>query len=322
MLPLEFLSANADPRAALLILDGLGVCCFNDTDPRHKFWEVAFLRYSDHSLKITVGTDEYNIAPDVKTIDILTNNGSSHHYDKFKKGYLEIEDEFSRVSGNRYDFRWVPNFVGHEIPHGTFKGLKTRAMNRDRVGVTLVRIPHSLFYTDEVTDNYVIFSPKELDDPSHGLIFGPTNEVIGALLLADQPAGLKIVIGDGSGGACDSKAKTITNCVIDLSQEGGILEVKIENMDDPKRQLLKDRDGFWPRAAERRQHIPKHLKVKSYLEGDFKYYYEVIDVDGEQLTLWAEPKDPEMKNRLGDCNLVRVETEDITSLENLVDYAR
>ena len=321
MLPLDFLSANAGSPAGLLILDGLGVCCFNDSDPRNKFWEVAFLRPSDHFLKVTVGGDVYNIAPEVKTIDFLTNNGSSQHYDEFKKGYFEAEDEFSRVAANRYDFRWVANFIGYEVPHGAFTGLQTRAMNRDRVGVTLARIPHSLFYTHTVTDNYVILSPKDLEDSAHGLIFGPTNEEVGALLLADTPAGLKIIVGDGSGGACDPKSEMINNCVIDLPhQEGGILEITVENMDEPKRELLKDREGFWPSAAaERRQHIPKHLKVKNYLEGDFRRYYEVIEVEGDKLTLWAAGKHPNQHNRLGDCNLVRFETEDLTSLEALID---
>ncbi|HZH30031.1 MAG TPA: hypothetical protein VEY11_04655 [Pyrinomonadaceae bacterium] len=322
MLPQNFLPANAGTAFARFIIDGLGICCFNDADPNNKFWEVAFLRRSDHFLKIKVGGDEYNISSEVKTIDIVVDNGSNTHYAQFSKGYFEGGADFHRTCAHPYDFRWVVNFLDKkEVPHGNFKELKTRGMNSDRVGVTLVRIPHSLFYTDTVTDNFVILSPQKLNGSTHGMILGATNETIGALILAENPRGLKIVVGDGSGGrACDPNSKENNNCVIDLPYEAGqILDVNLTNMDEEKRIILKDEAGVAETSPTAASSIPDRLKVKNYLEGDFHRYYEVIETDGEKLTLWAAGRDSKDLNKLGDCNLVRVEDDEVKSLASLIE---
>lgn len=322
MLPQNFLPADAGTAFARFIIDGLGICCFNDTDPNNKFWEVAFLRRTDHFLKINVGGNEYNISSEVKTIDIVVDNGSNAHYTQFDKGYLKVGEDFHRTCAHPCDFRWVVNFVGEEVPHGSFKELKTRDANGDPVRVTLVRIPHSLFYTDTVTDNFVILSPQKLNGSSHGMILGATNETIGAWILAENPRGLKIVVGDGSGGgACDPASGELNNCVIDLPYEAGqILDVNLTNMDEPKRIVLKDEADAaktFPRAASP---MPERLKVKNYLEGDFHLYYDVIGTNGEELTLWAAARESkEGAHKLGDCNLVRIEDDEVKSLARLIE---
>ena len=315
---------------ANVIIDGLGICCFNDTNSQNKFWEVAFLREKKHLLKINAGGKEYEISPDVKTIDFLVNDGSNEPYDTFKKGYFEVGKEFYRTCGHESDFRWVPNFVGDEVPHGKFIKLRTRAENRNRIPVTLVRIPYAVFLTHSVTKDFVILAATRSKDPRHGQVFGATNEVVRGSMYATKPTGLKIMVGNGGGGrACELNSEKIDNCVIDVPYKAGeILRVELTNMDEPKKSFMEAAAKADVRAiVPPSRSVPERLKVRNFLVGDFSHYYNVIDVEGSELTLWASKREqsgPSTKdrrglNRLGDCNLVRVESDEINSLEPLLE---
>ena len=315
----SFLPADLH-HIADVIIDGLGVCCFNKTDSKNKFWEVAFLREAKHRLMINVDGTDYEISRDAKTVDFLVEDGSSAIYDTFKKGYLETAEKFRRTYAYKHDFRWVPNFVGEEVPHGKFIKLRTSAANRNRIPVTLARIPYSLFLTHTLTEDFVILAAKRSKNPRHGQVFGATNEEVRASIFAIKPTGLKIVVGNGGGGrACDQNSEANDNCVIDVPYKAGI-ELRFTNMDDPKKKLMEAAAKAAPDATVlSARGIPDRLKVRNFLEGDFSYYYEVIDVEGGEITLWASRRDKSGANRLGDCNLVRVESDEIGSLAQLLE---
>ena len=88
---------NAD-RAAIIVIDGLSVCCFNKTGDE-KFWEVAYPRAQQHQLCITiwelddadrpVGTDpiiDVEVNAGVGRFNICLTNGSVAHYSQFRTG--------------------------------------------------------------------------------------------------------------------------------------------------------------------------------------------------------------------------------------------
>lgn len=328
------MSADVAHTFARLLIDGLAICYFNRISFEEKpFWEVAFLRYKDHELKIKVDVveqgspdenevyeREYKISREVNTIDFIVDDGSSTQYETFKDGYVRSPEKFSRACGDRYDFRRVVNFVGEDLPHGEFFGMRT---GRDsRVKVTLVRIPHSLFYTHRPTEDYVILAHKRRTDLRNGFIYGPTNELIGAMIYASKPGGGKIVVGNGAGGdKCEVTSEENKNCVIDLPplDKGFRYKIKMDNMDIKKRLREDVAAESLSELTTPLPSIPDRLKIKNYVKGDFYRYYDVINMTGEKLHLWAPKRQLKEHNKVGDCHAVRLETGEIHSLAELIE---
>jgi hypothetical protein len=280
-------------------MDGLGLCCFNKQEQR---WEVAFLRfrrqgeYNEHYLAITVsernflGTEiykkTYRVPQNVRELEFKVPNGSKAHYGVFKGGCINYDPlPFSRKGLSSNDFRWVIDYVGDEIPHGKLKRLKKKKDYPDRVDVTLLYIPHSLFYVGGVSRDAVRISPSKQDpQATHSFELGYTNEELGGTLFATVPVEFEI---QDRGG--------IMNPIKQTYVPGNTYEVSITNLDYEKQ-----------RAKERES-------VRGYVLGDFHYYYDVIEVDGNPWYLWA-PSRISPRAREGDCHMVRTTVDTLTPL--------
>src|SRR5687768_2633273 len=116
-------------RAAILVIDGLSVCCFNDSG--EKFWEVAYPRQLRHQLRITiweldgadqpVGTDpifDREIHSGVVHFNISLSNGSVAHYSEFPEGG-PLTHDFERLAPDNdpHDLAWFIDVRGSELRH-------------------------------------------------------------------------------------------------------------------------------------------------------------------------------------------------------------
>lgn len=305
--------STATPVANLLI-DGLAVCCFDRRvlDSRH--WEVAFMRDEGHHFEIQVtertlegevvaSHSPYPVPPDFVTLDITLDNGSSDHYSRYGGGYYHTDAPFERdVDHDHNDFRWVVDFVGDEVGHGDFDGLRPKPCRNDQADMTLLGAPSSLFYTVRLSGSPVVILPRAHHDPCEGEVFGHTNEYVGGLTLADQPGRVRI-----KGRSCRGTMLIIEDLP---HQAGRYYEIMLTNMDIVKRQAI------FKNTGERAASPGDKMKVKDYKRGDFEYFYDLIAVTGEEQSLWG---DKSVKHgRLGDCHVVRV-NDTIQTLEPLLE---
>jgi hypothetical protein len=288
-------------------IDGLAVCCFNKLVEGALKWEVAFLRFKDHDLEITVkkaGSEpdlKIAVPTEVERLNFIVDKPSQAPYQLFKDGYFVFPLEFSRkdlqaeVFGLPVDndFRWVVDFVDPKVGHGEFVDLITKKDNPKRVKVTLASIPGALFYTETVAEEAVILAPRKKNNPNHGTVFGPTNGVIGACIFAEKAG--EVMIKDPGG--------NMEEIVLPYA-EGYINQISVKNMDERKKS---------PNVAAR--------KAKSnYFKGDFHRYYDVIKVDGEEQEMWARGKEEGERGRLGDCHAVMVNSDTVkNTLEPLLE---
>jgi hypothetical protein len=271
----NFLSTVPGLLAANLTIDGLAVFCFN-RQWEHKFWEVAYLRHDKHTLGIDITEVDARgktnrifptvmVPENLLTFEISLTSGSEAHYDTFPQGGPASGD-FNRNAPDNdpHDIRWMIDLAGPEPRHGRLIRLKPRS--DERVGVTLARFHHSLFFTGKPSEKSVRFSPRRNGDPDGPGNFdlGPTNEEILGVLLATEPGEIRF---DGLG---------IDPLPYDENRR---YEIEIVNMDN--------------QLAEK-----KHRFVK----GDFHYFYDVIEVDGDQQELWAFPRATGRFTPDGDCN--------------------
>jgi hypothetical protein len=288
MLPQVLQPAEYRTPVAELNIDGLGLCCFNSS---LREWEVAFLRDSGHNLEIKVR----EVDREGKIIQELTNppipsgdtgsiirlsvdNSSGTHLNDFEKGFFKTLPRFSRAGDDSYDFRWTIDFVGRNMPHGNFNGLITKAEKPERVNVTIVTIPNALLYTKRVTRDSVILAPDNGQGPGGSPVFGRTNEVVGGAVYATTQGAIRLEYVGGS-----SSIPTVT-----LSQPataGNLYEISLTNMDVSKLETSQAR-----------------VVIGSYVEGDFKHYYDVIKVTGQKHTLHA-PHRGLARAIDGDCHI-------------------
>jgi hypothetical protein len=305
MQPQNNLLTNAGVPLVDLKIDGLGICCFNKKVTGNYKWEVAFLRFGDHELEITVELpgskpETKEVPKGVKKLNFIVQKPSQAPYQLFTDGYFVFPMDFSRkdLQAEAFglpvdsDFRWVVDFVDPKIGHGEYDGLITKQENPSRVDVTLATIPGALFYTETVTGDAVLLSPKKKNNPNHGTVFGPTNEIIGACIFAETDGEVKIV-GDPTGYMKD---------IVLPYAEGYINPVSITNME--KRKKIAD--------------ISKRPAKFRYAKGDFHRYYDVIKVKLEKQELWAPAKETNERGRLGDCHSVMVNSAIVDTLEPLV----
>ncbi|HEY0404176.1 MAG TPA: CHAT domain-containing protein [Pyrinomonadaceae bacterium] len=202
---------------------------------------------------------------DLFAFEISLTSGSEAHYDTFPQGG-PTSGYFNRnaTENDPHDIRWMIDLAGPEPRHGRLIRLKPRS--DERVGVTLARFHRSLFFTGKPSEKSVRFSPRRNGDPDGPGNFdlGPTNEEILGVLLATEPGEIRF---DGLG---------IDPLPYDENRR---YEIEIVNMDN--------------QLAEK-----KHRFVK----GDFHYFYDVIEVDGDQQELWAFPRATGRFTPDGDCN--------------------
>jgi hypothetical protein len=272
-----FLSTVPGFRAAELAIDGLAICCFNSDE---SFWEVAYIRHQKHKLGITImelnALDEtvrektYEVDDNILSFNISLTNGSEAHYRQYPRGGPAARD-FKRTNTHNdpHDLGWMIDLAGWEPDHG--KITKLKPIGRDRPQVTLARIHHSLLFTSKPDDNPVRLSPRSTDDPygKGSFELGRTNDEVSGLLLATAPGQIRF------------ESDPIESLRIGPLpyDEAHRYKIEIINMDNYSGQ-----------------------HKRGFTKGDFHYFYDVIEVDGDQKELWAVPK---MTGRVapdGDCN--------------------
>jgi hypothetical protein len=302
MLPQSISSGVAGLLVANLNIDGLAMCCFNAEE---RLWEVAFLREKHHHFGIEIervdaagssvtvgGCGE--IPASTRLIDLVVEDGSDSHYDQYPGGYYDSGRplDFPRwpdADWSDVDFRWTIKFSDPDIHRVTSLIKQTR--EGGRFGVTIMRIPCSLFYTAKVTDSPAILS-RQGDGPCDGFVLGHSNDLIGGLVMAAGPSAARIVAQDGS-------------CAIDMPYvEGCRYEIYLVNMEPSKR------------SPELRA-APGHSPVRSFVKGDFHLYYEVVETSGDKYFLWAKGRQRHGEGKMGDCDGVWVS--DLTTLMPLIE---
>lgn len=259
--------------AAELTIDGLALCCFNQTDAANKFWEVAYPRHRKHSLAVTieqVGSgrpERHRVSENLEWFNIRLTTGTNDIYSpqNFPHGGCRTGGFNRNGTGNNpNDIRWMVDVTGTEPQHGRFVRLKSKGGGR--VGVTLARLHHSLFFTERPSDHPVRFSPRCASDPEAlgSFQLGPTNREMGALMKA--PTAGQIVF----------EGINIESLSFDANTS---YKIEIINED-----------------IHSSEHFPNHVK------GDFHHLYDIIEVDGEQKELWAVPDRDGKVAPDGDCN--------------------
>jgi hypothetical protein len=269
-----FLSSVPGLRAAELIIDGLALFCFNHQNG-NQFWEVAYLRNPRHELGMEIqkvdaqgnplGTpDQYTFDVNVLSVDVTLTTGSDAHYQMFPRGGPRANN-FDRVARDNdpSDLQWMIDIAGPEPGHGNVTQLIT-----GRVKVTLARFHHSLFYTENPSEQLVRLSPKRNSHPSGlgSFWLGPTNERMAGLLLAAPNSSGEIRF-DGLG---------IDPLPYNANQR---YKIEIINMD-----------------------TQSATHIRGYAKGDFHLFYDVVDVNGDKKELWAVPRNVGKFAPDGDCN--------------------
>lgn len=269
-------------RAAILVVDGLSVCCFNKTGG-DKFWEVAYPRQRQHELRITiweldgadqpVGTDPiYDKEVDIRVVrfNISLTNGSVAHYSQFPAGGPRTPD-FERLAPDNdpHDLAWLIDLAGPELKHG-FRRLLPR--NPRHSPVSLARIRHSLFCTLKPEDDPVVISPRRRNNPRHPdrFILGRNNTEFVGVLQATQAGDVRLV-----------------------SEPAGLLDIRLPH-DQNKRYRIE--------IINTDAHPAQH--VKPFVRGDLHLFYDdVIEVSEEQKEMWAIPTKDGRFAPDGDCHI-------------------
>ena len=307
MLPQVLKTADFGTAVAALTIDGLGVCCFN---PDSAEWEIAFPRMAGHRFIVKVKQvdqlgrivreSEPTDVLDIRQIQIQVDNGSQAHLDRFPEGFYKAKPEFSRREDDEsYDYRWVIDIAGYEVPHGPCQGLKTGQK------VTIVTIPSALFYTKRVTTEAVVLAGATTNPEKDGMALGRMNEQIGAAIYTVKANGN----GAGNGnGALEIKDKATGDAILtDFPmplQPGLMYEVFLVNMDEEGVQDLGPAPEGDPEALGV---VPPPAALETfsefYVPGDFHRLYDVIKVTGTPHQIFAPPKSL-LRARDGDCHAV------------------
>ena len=279
---------------AELAIDGLAICCFNRVG-EGKFWEVAYLRHPKHELAIGVqpldalgepvgDLEPHPVGENLLSFDISLTSGSEAHYSEFPRGG-PANPAFDRAKpkdNDPHDLGWMINVTGPEPRHGKFVDLLRRGEAATKV--TLARIHHSLLLTRKPVDHPVRFSSRRNNDPDGPGNFdlGRTNDEIAGLLLATAPGEIRFT-SDPVG------SLNITPLKYDATHR---YRIELINMD-----------------------VQSGVRINKHIKGDFHYFYDVIQVDGDQKELWAIPRDKGRFAPDGDCN---PGTTDLATLEPLI----
>ena len=282
MLPQILQPSEYGTPVAAFSIDGLGICHFNRNS---KAWEIAFLR-DGHQLAVKVkevdrdGKIIRDVTPNPipinatsKHIRFFVNNASVAHFADFPQGQFRAAPAFSRSGDESFDFRWVVDFVGREVPNGDF-----RRFENSGVGLTIATIEKALFYTKRVTSDSVIVAPNASTDPEHdGRLLGRTNEVVGAAVYAAQPGTIHLEYA--------ATASTPASEILTLPYVAGHLyEISLTNVDENK-------------------YEPVRALVGNYVKGDFQNFYKIIGVTGPNTYAIFAPPRSSLRSVDGDCHL-------------------
>lgn len=268
-------------RAAELLMDGLSVFCFNQLNDE-KFWEVAYPRLLQHDLQINI--QELNaigqhvgfpltidVPETVKSFCIYLTHGSLEHFDHFPSGGPKASgfdrSDPSAPTNNPNDLGWMIDLAGPLLDHGNVKLLE----GHESRPISLARIRHSLFCNLAPEPKEVRIAPIFDGDPhsanSRSIHFNNT-QIVG-VLLATAPGYIIF----------ESVPPNALNIGPLQYSEAKRYEIEIKNTD-----LI---------------HPPR---VDPFVRGDlYRFYHVLIEVDGVEKDLWAQPPHPEVDPD-GDCH--------------------
>jgi hypothetical protein len=277
-------------RAAELVIDGLAVLRFNSGF--EKFWEVAYPRKAQHTLRIKISELDANdrpiyppkfdkeVDPDRKVLsfNISLTDGSVTHYERrhFPRGGPRADD-FNRKrpnDNNPHDLGWMIDLASVELKHGN---ATLRPPHPSRP-ISLARIRHSLFCTLEPDDKPVRISPVGRDDPTHfpdSFELGQTNTEIVGVLLANGPGPGEI------------------RFEFDPPGSFSINPLPYAQNKRYRIQMINDDDQ-------------RHVEKKGFVRGDLRLFYDdVIEVTGKPQDLWAKKPSRPGKRVFpdGDCHV-------------------
>jgi len=268
--------------AAKLLFDGLSVFCFNSTNPDDKFWQVAYPRLQQHTLQITiqrldgsgahVGEEEkFDVPENITSFNIRLTNGSVEHFTQFPSGgprHPQFDRRDQQAPATKpNDLGWMVDLAGPELNHGNVKllpGHKSRP-------ISLANIRHSLFCNLKPEPKEVRIAPIFQAHPnsadSFSLPFNNT-EIVG-VLLGSAPGDILF----------ESDPFGALNINPHQYSQDTLYEIEIRNTD-----------------------IVHPIKIDPFVRGDlYRFYHVVIDVDGVEKDLWAQPEHPEFDPE-GDCH--------------------
>ena len=250
---------NHSEAIARVTIDGLGVCCFNS---REKKWDLAFLHVPDppcHELVLTVECkDLLRPGETVQLISIETVKGQFP--EGFPNGFRDegpIADRkiLPGTDAATENFRWVLD-LEQDVPH-RFVGLKKPPQS---VSLTRVYIHNAVFYTEHISDNYLILvqdgeNPNQMANPP---LLGRTNDEIGADIFCD--AGGQVIIRVNG----EERFR-------EAARPGKPWQIYLTNLCAVSPPL--------PQGA-------------TFGKGDFQNFYHVIEVEGPRYALWGKPGIP------------------------------
>ena len=249
---------NHNEAIAQVLVDGLGVCCFNSADTK---WDLAFLRLpqpSCHDLILDVEGEELrHLDASVTKISFETVNG--RFPDGFERGYFDNGPVDRHVLPNpgpeTENFRWAIDLEDdHDVPHG-FRGLKRPPAN---IGLTRAFIQNAVFYTLDVSEQELILvhdneNPNQMRDPP---FLGLTNNEIAADIFCEDDGELIISINDH---------ETFRKA----ARPGTPWKISLTNL-----------CPYFP------------FPDVAFRKGDFQNFYHVIRVNGPHFALWGNPLEP------------------------------
>lgn len=290
MIPQSISSKLTDLQVAELTIDGLAICCFNSAE---KLWEVAYPRHQQHDLFIIiqeldatrrpVGSPVSHTVPaGVRSFTISLTDGTDTHNAVFPSGG-PADANFRRTAPNNdpHDLGWIIDLAGAEPGHEFSRLLPRQESQRD---VTLAQIRHSVFFTSRIGDDPVRLSPRNTDDPfgPGSRVLGHTNEAIGGVLLAAKAGEVRFE-----------------------SDPAGSLNIAPLPYDQTRRYAIRI-------INEDRQ---LGVMKGEFIKGDFHFFYDLIEVNGEQQELWAVPKPLALGSASnGDCDPVTISSPTLRTL--------
>ncbi len=255
------IDSTTEKLMALVTLNGLAICCFNDgADPKE--WQAAFLHPTtgpEHNLSLIIRHDKSIIHQSgiQRGSSITINATGSSVYSRYPDGYHPASGPFDRHSptSDPNDFRWVFDLNNKsEFPHSNLN-LRSPAP----FPVTLAHIQNIVLYTNKLTEQE-LYRVRRGDDPNtpaaHKHLLGKANKEIGGLLFGDS---VTISFTDHTG-------ETATTS---LSATDGPYKIELNNT--------------CLRASTKLLTTPVRLE-----EGDLKFYYDAVDTD-QQWSLWGVP---------------------------------
>jgi hypothetical protein len=274
---------------AQLTVDGLGICVFNDGSSNGgvKFWEVAYLRRMRHNLVITIAELDaqgepiagkvvpYPVDESVESFRISLTSGSEAHYGVYPQGG-PADPNFVRTATNNspHDLGWIIDVTAQEAQHD-FNRLVPKS--ESGVNATLAEFRHSFFYTRKPGAHPVRLAPLTDNDPNSAasIELGQSNEELDGLLLASAPGEITFEFEP-------ARCFSINPLSYDLN---GHCRYRISIINEDE-QFSQPKGGF--------------------VRGDFHFYYDVMEVNGEKQDLWARPRPTTPGSPAdGDCNVGR-----------------